>query len=240
MKTKTFLTATAFSILLLFAVGCVKTPGPTPTPTTPPTIQLSGVETTTLNFGDSTSFSWQISGADKFSVFLNKKPMNAVDTYSTGRLLADTTYTLKASNSAGVAKKTISFKVGDWTTSKYGMISHSYWVFDSTGYKTDTMSNFYMYSRDQLDPRYWDDMFYYYPNGTLTVRSKSGTQSTFSHHWKLLPGDSIAISDGRNTSMSYLKYIDKTKLVLYEEGTVGNGGSNDQPAVFITVYKRDN
>ena len=160
MKTQTFLTATVFSFLLLFAVGCTKTPGPTPGPVTPPSIQLSGVETTTLNFGDSTSFSWQISGADKFSVFLNKKPMNAVDTYSTGRLLKDTTYTLKASNSAGTTADTVSYKVGDWTTSKYGMISHSYWMLDSIGYKTDTMSSFYMYSRDQLNSKLFDDEFY--------------------------------------------------------------------------------
>ena len=226
-----------FSFILLFAVGCVKTRGPVPTPTPKaPVIQLSNVNSLPLNFGDSTSFSWQIAG-DGVTVSLNGKPFNATDSYNTGRLFADTTYKLTAKNLGGSVSDTVSYKVGDWTTSKYGFISHSYWMFDSVGYKTDTMPDFTMISRDEINEKLYDDMFYYDKNGTLTVRSKSGTQSTYTHPWRFLPGDTLGIGRSR----LYIKYLSKTKMVLYQKSAVYNATTGiTVPAVFKTIYKRDN
>ncbi len=243
MKTKTYLFVTVFlSVILLFVAGCQKNPGPTPIPAKP-VITISGVVTSALPYGDSTNFSWVVTGKSVYAS-LNGKEVSLSGAYNTGRLFADTSYKLSATNDGGTTSAIINLKVGDWTTSTYGKVSHSYWVFDSLGYNTypGNSTVFTMYTDQEMDPAYFTDQYYYFPTGMYVMKNKNTGRTIALDQWRLLPNDTIVIA---NVEKYGIKILTKTKMVLVDPiwesyDSNGNGVANAQRRAWLKwVYKRD-
>ncbi len=181
--------------VLLFVAGCTKPDNPpAPTPVAP-VITLSGVTTDTLNYGDSTSFSWSVTGKD-VTVVLNGKAVKTNETYSTGRLFANKDYKLFAINAGGTVDSSFTIKVGDWTTSVYGIISHKHWIFGSISEKSVLTNNEWVVSsKDNTAPGFYTEAYYFLPNGIWQTRVRATNKIKSSGHWDVR-GDSLIYKEG--------------------------------------------
>jgi len=180
--------------ILIFA-GCTKPKTP-PTPKVKaPVIHLNGVIADTLNYGDSTSFSWVVSGKD-LTVVLNGKAVKASETFSTGRLLANKTYKLFATNDGGTVDSTFYIKVGDWTTSTYGIISHKHWIFGSYAEKGYSTNNLWLIlTKEETNPAEYTIAYYFSPNGVWQIKNRITSKLITSGNWDI-KGDSLIYKEG--------------------------------------------
>jgi hypothetical protein len=154
--------------------------------------------------------------------------------HNTGRLLADQSYDLKAVGPGGADSKTISIKVGDWTTSNFGLISHDYWVLDSEGYKTPDMSDFYMYKHNEINPREFDIAHYYKTNGDYLEKKISTGETIGTGNWSLLSDDSLEVSGGKG----FIEALTQDNFIIINK--IPADSSVGGYAFFKTIYKRNN
>jgi len=206
-----------FLAVIFFIAGCTKnppTPDPIPTPDpVNPVIVITGLPADSVIYGDSVSFSWNIK--NYVSATLNGAEIKAIDSKSTGRLLNDTIYEIKAVGPyGGTADTSFTIKVKDWKSSKFGLITHGYWVVYSFAYKLDTMPDYIITnSGSSIDPRNKDMEEFYYPDGTTTLKSKSGAFQPITSRWRIIK-DSLEISDDGNVGRSLIDSISPQKMVL--------------------------
>jgi len=218
--------------ILIFA-GCTKNP-PAPTPVAP-VITLSGVVTTPLNYADSTSFSWSVTGKN-IIVSLNGKKVSPTGTYSTGRLFTETTYKLSATNGGGTVSQTVAIKVGDWTSSMYGMISHSYWIFGSISEKSDLTHNlWYVFTKDETDPGFYTDSYYFYSNGIFDTKNRYTNDLISSHRWDLA-GDVISFEGGDS---GIVTQATEDTLTIVGESSFADSTGKEHQAQIRNIYIRD-
>jgi len=211
-------------------VGPTPDPIPTPDPVNP-VIVITGLPADSVIYGDSVKFSWNIK--NYVSANLNGTEIKASDSKSTGRLLNDTTYEIKAVGPyGGTADTSFTIKVKDWKSSKFGLISHSYWNIISEGYKIDTMSDYSM--TDSLNLNQWilDQKWYFNSDGSFVIQSTDPDYTTINSSWELLPGDTIFIHPGNKLKLFKL---DTTELVLVKKGTALVYGKT-LPCKYKTVY----
>ena len=135
---KHFLTLITALLLIaggLLVCGCEKEPPPPPEvePELQPTLELSVTPEGEIPYGDVATLEWKTTNA--FRLFINDERQ---DNYKegnkgTGKLFKDTTYTVKAQRVTLFAQKSVTIEVGDWTTSKFGLVSKYPWRYDSLG-----------------------------------------------------------------------------------------------------------
>jgi len=131
-----------------------------PLPTITITTQTSG----SLPYASKGSFSWTTTDANNVSFGgVNYGPSGS---FTTGEIIINTDFTLTITGLGGTITKVVSFPVGDWTTSKIGLLTHStLWtqikeeiLLSTLNYDTDvwtqfTLSHVYTY-RFYLNHKY--------------------------------------------------------------------------------------
>jgi len=125
---KTLSNLFTFVLLLLgtlFFGGCEKKPIIIPPVVLQPTVELSISPTGTLNYGDNCIITWTSTNANG-GVFLNNQSVGTSGSI-TKKLFRDTTFILRGVNGSLAATNQKEVKVGDWTTSKIGLITHAPW-----------------------------------------------------------------------------------------------------------------
>ncbi len=226
----------AIIISALFAIAGCQKPNSPPTPTPEaPVITVKVVPSGTLAYGDSASISWSVTGTD-VTVVLNGKKVKTNETYSTGRLLADKTYHLFATNSGGTVDSSFTIKVGNWTTSTYGLISHGYWIFGSLSEK-GYYNNYqwYVFTKDQTDPGYYSDAYYFHPDGVYELKNRYTGKLIVSNQWNLV-GDTLTFKGGESSFVS--KVTDDTLSTETSNFIVGNDGKQHLAYIRL-IYIRD-
>lgn len=162
------------TVLLLIATqlfwGCEKKPIIVPPVVLQPTVELTITPTGTLKYGDNCTISWTSTNANG-GVFLNNQSVGTSGGM-TKKLFRDTTFILRGVNGSLTATNQKDVKVGDWTTSDVGLLTHNYWLLKRIEYYED--SNF----TDSLilvqTPERLTDKYYYYLNGKYEVIHTNG------------------------------------------------------------------
>lgn len=125
---KTFLPTLAVIVLLLVVgslliQGCEKMPTPGPVPVQPK-VELTVAPSGILPYGAYCTATWSSTDAERVS--LNNKNVGLSGSV-TNRLFRDTIFEIFAYKGSLSAKADKEVKVGDWTTSRLGLITHAPW-----------------------------------------------------------------------------------------------------------------
>ena len=86
------------------------------------TLKVSFKDTTVV-FGDTVTLLWKAEHSTSI-LFQSKKSLLTHDSITLIKLLRDTTFTIIANGSGGSLTQTASIKVGDWTTSRFGLLTY--------------------------------------------------------------------------------------------------------------------
>ena len=207
---KHFLTLITALLLLaggLLVCGCEKEPPPPPEvePELQPTLELSVTPEGEIPYGDVATLEWKTTNA--FRLFINDERQ---DNYKegnkgTGKLFKDTTYTVKAQRVTLFAQKSVTIEVGDWTTSKLGLVSKYAWRKDSLGVSSLDGE---ILRRWSVTPVEKDVIYYYFREGIM-YSSKS---PSWINPWYILDENTIVI----NGSVQKLQVDDKQMILSYQ------------------------
>lgn len=127
-KVKTRVILVSIMILLLGALlqSCEKPNTPDKPEELKPTLEVTTSPDGVLPYGKEFTLSWKTTNTK--NLLINNKQHFPVEAGSLKlKLFKDTTFVVTALNIVLWTKEDKEVKVGDWTTSKLGLISHSYW-----------------------------------------------------------------------------------------------------------------
>jgi hypothetical protein len=138
MKTKFKFPVFVVTVLLLamgslLIQGCEPEPIPGPPPIQPK-VELTVAPSGILPYGAYCTVTW--SSTDARTLTLNNK-QTTLSGSVTNRLFRDTIFEVVARNEPLSAKAEKEIKVGDWTTSKLGLITHAPWYYTSVKFYRD-------------------------------------------------------------------------------------------------------
>ena len=222
---KHFLTPLTALLLLaggLLVCGCEKEPPPPPEvePELQPTLELSVTPEGEIPYGDVATLEWKTTNA--FRLFINDERQ---DNYKegnkgTGKLFKDTTYTVKAQRVTLFAQKSVTIEVGDWTTSKFGLVSKYPWRYDSLGVSSlDGM----ILRRWSVTPEEKTVTCFFLRGGTMY----SSGNSSWVVPWYISDENTIVI----NGSVRKLQVDDKQMIISYQTEDQG------EPVWFDMIYE---
>ena len=209
---KHFLTLITALLLLaggLLVYGCEKEPPPPPEvePELQPTLELSVTPEGEIPYGDVATLEWKTTNA--FRLFINDERQ---DNYKegnkgTGKLFKDTTYTVKAQRVTLFAQKSVTIEVGDWTTSKFGLVSKYPWRYDSLGRSS---LNGKVLKRWKADPELSSFVEYYHKDGTVTYSNYPGIKISW-----FLPDDNSITINGATRKLQ----VNQEQMIISYQGT---------------------
>ena len=131
MKLKNSFKMKYFLLLALFCcliVGCKSSStglDPTPPVVLKPEIKVFSVDKLNLVFAETTTVTWQVLNAQSCS--LAGKSIDIAGSLTTSMLVKDTILTITATGNGGSASSSLTIKVGNWTTSKIGLLVGKTW-----------------------------------------------------------------------------------------------------------------
>ena len=209
---KHFLTPLTALLLIaggLLVCGCEKEPPPPPEvePELQPTLELSVTPEGEIPYGDVATLEWKTTNA--FRLFINDERQ---DNYKegnkgTGKLFKDTTYTVKAQRVTLFAQKSVTIEVGDWTTSKFGLVSKYPWRYDSLGRSSLDGK---VLKRWKADPELSSFVEYYHKDGTVTYSNYPGIKISW-----FLPDDNSITINGATRKLQ----VNQEQMIISYQGT---------------------
>ena len=222
---KHFLTPLTALLLLaggLLVCGCEKEPPPPPEvePELQPTLELSVTPEGEIPYGDVATLDWKTTNA--FRLFINDERQENYKegNKGTGKLFKDTTYTVKAQRVTLFAQKSVTIEVGDWTTSKFGLVSKYPWRYDSLGRSSLDGK---VLKRWKADPELSSFVEYYHKDGTVTYSNYPGIKIS----WFLPDDNSITI----NGATRKLQVNQEQMIISYQ------GAYNGEQVWFDMIYE---
>ena len=224
MKTIKFLPTLGliFSVLMVGSLlfwGCEKLPSIPPTqPPTQPKVEMSVAPSGILPYGTVCTISW--SSSDAKTVTLNRKTVGPTGS-TADRLFKDTVYTLTATNEYLSAKSEIEVKVGDWTSSFYGLVSYYPWKLKEL--QIILQSNNAVVFKDEIPEEDREKRFYYHKNGDLVTNFLSYTAK-----WSISDDGKYMMRKGDWEKFT----VDQKELIFYQEITWYG-----QPAYFLNILE---
>ena len=209
---KHFLTLITALLLIaggLLVCGCEKEPPPPPEvePELQPTLELSVTPEGVIPYGeDGVVINFQTENANQVLVNGVRKPSVKSGTHTLNeKIFKDTTLNVKAINIKKMVEKSVTIEVGDWTTSKFGLVSKYPWRYDSLGVS----------SLDGRVLRRWSvtpeekAVVYFYLKEGIMYSSKS---PSWVNPWYILDENTIVI----NGSVRKLQVDDKQMIISYQ------------------------
>ena len=171
-----------------------------PTPWIKLTVEPSGI---VLPYGDTCTVSWEI--ANLSMVYLNGEPVDTYRNKKVLRLFADTKFTLTGHFGDYTFTDEKEVEVGDWTTSKFGLVSKYPWRYDSLGRSSLDGK---VLKRWSVTPEEKDVVYFYLREGILY----SSKDSSRTNPWYILDENTIVI----NGSVRKLQVDDKQMIISYQ------------------------
>ncbi|MBK5215652.1 MAG: hypothetical protein JJE53_02505 [Candidatus Pacebacteria bacterium] len=147
-----------------------------------PTIELNiSSANTTLPYGNNVTVTWNITNFK--TATLNGEAITATGLKEVHQLLKDSIFTIVATNFTKSATTTKTVTVGDWTSSRFGMITHGYWRNTRYGWwRTDGVFLDEMPRDAALQSEQW----FFSKDFTYQVYHPDGTNSSYGYNpWSL-------------------------------------------------------
>lgn len=148
-------------------ISCKKDP---PKKVLQPTVEMTVSPTGILPYGATCNVSWTSTNGK--SITINNKSVGPVGSVA-DKLYRDTVYSITVTNENLSAKAEKEIKVGDWTTSDVGLLTHNYWLLKRIENYED--NNFIDSLRLTQTPERLTDKYYYYLSGKYEVFHATGT-----------------------------------------------------------------
>lgn len=192
--------------------------GEEPTPTATLTVSSGDTE---LPYGHDVTLSWTTTNAN--TVTLNGVAVPANGSQTVVKLLANTTYVLRAVNITKDATSQKTVVVGDWTTSRFGLLTHAgqNWWFD----KLELWGNGVVATTFYASPN--DGYDVYLPNYTISNYSHNGQFLGNSTQWELIDNDTkIRTTFSTGSHVEVIVSLTQTDFIFREEDKNGLGTYN--------------
>ena len=210
---KHFLTLITALLLLaggLLVYGCEKEPPPPPPVVDSelvPTLELSVTPEGVIPYGEgSVVINFQTKDANQVLVNGVRKPSVKLGTHTIKeKLFKDTTLVVKAINIKKMVEKSVTIEVGDWTTSKFGLVSKYPWRYDSLGVSS---LDGRVLRRWSVTPEEKDVIYYYFREGIMY----SSKYPSWVVSWYIQNETTIVI----NGSVQKLQVDDKQMILSYQ------------------------
>lgn len=228
-KAKNRVILVSIMILLLgtLLLGCVKPDPPVGPEELKPTLEVSTTPAGVLPYGSEFTLSWTTTDAK--SLLINNKKHYPVEAGSLKmRLFKDTIFEVRALNIVLSAKFDKEVKVGDWTTSKIGLITHSPWRFTANKrYRDGILIRDYILTEDEKN-----EIYTFFLDGKYTVY-RYGVRIG-SDDWSL-SSDESSLSLGRNPPwVGTIAHLSEKKMVLTKVQPYADG----LPCLAEVTYER--
>lgn len=210
---KTLFHRSIFVLLLIgtqLFFGCEKNPKVVPPVILQPTVELTITPTGTLKYGDNCTISWTSTNANG-GVFLNNQSVG-ISGGITKKLFRDTTFILRGTNGSLTATNQKDVKVGDWTTSKTGLFTHSPWMEKRHRY----IQNGVVVGEPLLNEEQKTNLYYFYLDGKTKAFHSNGAQFG-SGTWSLDSTEKFVVLEGYAHPFN----ITSNELVITQELTWG-------------------
>lgn len=222
MKTKFKFPVFVVTVLLLamgslLIQGCEPEPIPGPPPIQPK-VELTVAPSGILPYGAYCTVTW--SSTDAKTLTLNNK-QTTLSGSVTNRLFRDTIFEVVARNESLSAKAEKEVKVGDWTTSKFGLVSYYPWTFKE--FRVILVKDSSIVYREEPTAEEKAKRFYYHRNGDLVTNFLA-----FTGKWSISEDGKFLIRDGNSEKFS----VSEKELITYQETTW-----YDKPALFLNVFE---
>jgi len=224
MKTDRILAFAPILVLLLGTLmfqSCDKDPPPVVPEELKPTLEVSQTPTGVLPYGSKITISWTTQNAK--SIKINDVTQSGVISGSATfeRICSNVLYKVKATNISLSTEKEIEVNIGDWTTSKFGLISYYPWT--PKEFRIILAKDSSIVYREEPTAEEKTRIFYYHKNGDLT-----NNYLTTTGQWSISDDGKNLIRGGVSKSFS----VSKDELSTYQETTW-----DGKPAYFLNVFK---
>ncbi len=213
MKEFLILVETIFIVLLINS--CQKNPVPQELE---PTLEVSINPTGVIPYGSKVTISWTTANVRILKI--NDIPQIGVASGSTvfERVCSDVLYKVKATNVSLSTEKNLEVHVGDWTTSKFGLVSYYPWK--KKEYRILRLDGTLDHKFDP-DPREMTEVFYYHKDGKKTYKENSGIDE-----WEV-------VNEKLRLNKEYFNFkVSDVELSIFQETTYAG-----EPAIFESVYE---
>lgn len=210
---KTLFHRSIFVLLLIgtqLFFGCEKNPKVVPPVVLQPTVELTITPTGTLKYGDNCIISWTSTNANG-GVLLNNQSVGTTGTM-TKKLFRDTTFILRGVNGSLTATNQKDVKVGDWTTSKTGLLTHSPWTMKGHRY----IQNGIVVSETVLSEDQKTNLYNFYLDGKTKAFHSNGVQFG-SGTWSFVANETKILMEG----YEYPYNLNLNELIITIEVTWG-------------------
>jgi len=193
-------------ILGTHLVSCEKiSQPPVVEPELMPKLELSVTPQGEIPYGEVATLKWKTINA--LRVFINgeRQENYKEGNKGTGKLFKNTKFVVRATNVKLFTEETVTIEVGDWTTSKFGLVSKYPWRYDSLGVSS---LDGRVLRRWSVTPEEKDVIYYYFREGIM-YSSKS---PSWVNPWYILDENTIVI----NGSVQKLQVDDKQMILSYQ------------------------
>lgn len=199
-------------ILGTHLVSCCKEPLPPPVvepEELAPTLELSVTPEGVISYGeDGVVINFQTENANQVLVNGVRKPSVKSGTHTLNeKIFKDTTLNVKAINIKKMVEKSVTIKVGDWTTSTFGLVSKYPWRYDSL--RISSLDGKVL-DQWEPDPELLSWVDYYHKDGTITYSNHPGLKIPWS-----LPDDNSITMNGTTRKLQ----VNQVQMIISYQTT---------------------
>ncbi|MBP7786216.1 hypothetical protein KA062_03095, partial [Patescibacteria group bacterium] len=152
-------------ILGTHLVSCEKVPTPPVVePELMPKLELSVTPQGEIPYGEVATLKWKTINALRVFVNDERQENYKEGNKGTGKLFKNTKFVVRATNVKLSTEETVEIEVGDWTTSKFGLVSKYPWRYDSLGVSSLDGG---VLRRWSVTPEEKDVIYYYFREGIM-------------------------------------------------------------------------
>jgi len=193
-------------ILGTHLVSCEKVPTPPVVePELMPKLELSVTPQGEIPYGEVATLKWKTINALRVFVNDERQENYKEGNKGTGKLFKNTKFVVRATNVKLFTEETMEIEVGDWTTSKFGLVSKYAWAKDSLGFSSLDGK---ILRRWSVTPEEKTVTYFFLREGTMY----SSGNSSWVVPWYILDENTIVI----NGSVQKLQVDDKQMIISYQ------------------------
>ena len=189
-------------------VSCEKVPTPPVVePELMPKLELSVTPQGEIPYGEVATLKWKTINALRVFVNDERQENYKEGNKGTGKLFKNTKFVVRATNVKLSTEETVEIKVGDWTSSKFGLVSKYPWRYDSLGRSSLDGK---VLKRWKADPELSSFVDYYHKDGTVTYSNYPGLKISW-----FLPDDNSITINGATRKLQ----VNQEQIIISYQGT---------------------
>jgi len=195
-----------------------------------PTITVTVTPSGIIPYHDTATISWTSTDATKVTIDSVEVALNGSQDFN--NLIIGQNVVIEATNDTKTASETITIEVGDWTTSVYGMINHSYWRNTEAYFVVHDPVNGESTHSVPLTPEDIAQQWFYKDDGKYYVYNPGDSIALGSSQWVLDDEDPTILILGEG-SIFKIEEITPDSFIYTQDRTWGN-----LPSTVWMVFKR--